>query len=102
VIEGGGFVIVGDERARVAAGEAVVWPPNVVRAAWTELTPMRALVIEFAPDKTATLRLGEGPGRPAVGAGAETPPDPGPTDGGLVPTPGQPPTDRESPGREPW
>jgi hypothetical protein len=102
VIEGGGFVIVGDERARVAAGEAVVWPPNVVRAAWTELTPMRALVIEFAPEQAATLRLGEGPGRPAVSAGAKTPPDLGPTDGGLVTTPSQPPTDRESPGREPW
>ena len=49
VIEGGGFVQVGDERARVAAGEAVVWPPNVVHAAWTELTPMRAIVVEFAP-----------------------------------------------------
>ena len=48
VIEGGGFVQVGDERARVAAGEAVVWPPNVVHSAWTEQTPMRALVVEFS------------------------------------------------------
>jgi len=48
VIEGGGFVRVGDEQARVAAGEAVVWPPNVVHSAWTELTPMRAIIVEFA------------------------------------------------------
>jgi quercetin dioxygenase-like cupin family protein len=50
VIEGGGFVQVGDERARVSAGDAVVWPPDVVHAAWTELTPMRAIVVEFAPE----------------------------------------------------
>src|ERR1035437_3927499 len=61
VIEGGGFVQVGDERARVAAGEAVVWPPNVVPAAWTELTPMRAIVVEFAPGADeAELPLIEG------------------------------------------
>jgi len=47
VIEGGGFVQVGDERLRVAAGEAVVWPPGIPHAAWTEDTPMRALVVEF-------------------------------------------------------
>jgi hypothetical protein len=50
VIEGGGFVRVGDEQARVAAGEAVVWPPDVVHSAWTEHTPMRAIVVEFAAD----------------------------------------------------
>ena len=44
IIEGGGFVQVGDERARVAAGDAVVWPPDVVHAVSTELTPMRAIV----------------------------------------------------------
>jgi quercetin dioxygenase-like cupin family protein len=48
VIEGGGFVRVGDETARVAAGEAVIWPPDVIHSAWTELTPMRAIVVEFA------------------------------------------------------
>jgi quercetin dioxygenase-like cupin family protein len=50
VIEGGGFVSVGDETVRVAAGEAVVWPPDVVHAAWTEATSMRAIVVEFAAD----------------------------------------------------
>jgi quercetin dioxygenase-like cupin family protein len=58
VIEGGGFVRVGDETARVSAGDAVVWPPDVVHAAWSELTPMRAIVVEFAgagDDETAGL-----------------------------------------------
>ena len=59
VIEGGGFVSVGDERARVAAGEAVVWPPDLVHSAWTEQTPMRAIVVEYAPAADA-------PGLPAI------------------------------------
>jgi quercetin dioxygenase-like cupin family protein len=50
VIEGGGWVGVGDERARVSAGEAVVWPPDVLHAAWTEGVPMRAIVVELAED----------------------------------------------------
>ncbi|HYN48677.1 MAG TPA: cupin domain-containing protein, partial [Candidatus Nanopelagicales bacterium] len=51
VIEGGGMVRVGDERARVAAGEAVLWPADVPHAAWTELSEMRAIVVELAgPD----------------------------------------------------
>jgi quercetin dioxygenase-like cupin family protein len=50
VIEGGGWVGVGDERTRVAAGEAVVWPPDVLHAAWTEGVPMRAIVVELAED----------------------------------------------------
>jgi quercetin dioxygenase-like cupin family protein len=48
VIEGGGWVGVGDERARVQAGEAVAWPPDVLHAAWTDGSPMRAIVVEFA------------------------------------------------------
>jgi quercetin dioxygenase-like cupin family protein len=48
VIEGGGWVLVGEERLRVAAGEAVVWPPDVVHGAWTEHSQMRAFVAEFA------------------------------------------------------
>jgi quercetin dioxygenase-like cupin family protein len=58
VIEGGGFVRVGDETARVSAGDAVVWPPDLIHAAWTELTPMRAIVVELAgagADETAGL-----------------------------------------------
>jgi len=48
VIEGGGWVAVGEERVRVAAGEAVVWPPHIDHAAWTEHSEMRAFVVEFA------------------------------------------------------
>jgi quercetin dioxygenase-like cupin family protein len=56
VIEGGGWVQVGQERARVAAGEAVLWPADVLHAAWTELSEMRAIVVEFAGPDDAHLR----------------------------------------------
>ena len=108
VIEGGGFVQVGEERARVAAGEAVVWPPNVVHAAWTELTAMRALVVEFAVEGWGLLMLEGGAVEPTAEPTAE--PEPAdrapaqatPDEGGLVSRPGPPPADRESPEREPW
>jgi quercetin dioxygenase-like cupin family protein len=47
VIEGGGWVGVGDERTRVAAGEAVLWPADEPHAAWAEHSEMRAFVVEF-------------------------------------------------------
>jgi quercetin dioxygenase-like cupin family protein len=50
VIEGGGWVGVGDERTRVTVGDAVVWPPDVLHAAWTDGAPMRAIVVELAED----------------------------------------------------
>jgi quercetin dioxygenase-like cupin family protein len=56
VIEGGGWVQVGDERARVAAGEAVLWPADVIHGAWTELSEMRAFVVELAGADDAHLR----------------------------------------------
>ncbi|HEY5486313.1 MAG TPA: cupin domain-containing protein [Candidatus Limnocylindrales bacterium] len=100
VIEGGGFVQVGDEVARVAAGEAVVWPPNVVHAAWTELTPMRAIVVEFATEAAESLLI-------ADGAAAERLIEPSaamaqPIEGGLAPDALLAPPDRESPEKEPW
>ena len=49
VIEGGGVVTVGSERSRVFAGEAVLWPAGVPHGASTELTEMRAIVVEFPP-----------------------------------------------------
>jgi quercetin dioxygenase-like cupin family protein len=85
VIEGGGFVRVGDEQARVAAGEAVLWPAGVVHGAWTDQTPMRAIVVEFA--EPAEPRVLEGTARalaPAEG------PTPSRAEGGLV----QPPPSR--------
>lgn len=48
VIEGGGWVQVGAERARVAAGDAVSWPPDLDHGAWTEGGEMRAIVVELA------------------------------------------------------
>jgi quercetin dioxygenase-like cupin family protein len=56
VIEGGGVVQVGDERARVAAGEAVLWPADVPHAAWAELSEMRAIVVELSGADDAHLR----------------------------------------------
>jgi quercetin dioxygenase-like cupin family protein len=57
VIEGGGFVTVGQDRARVFAGEAVLWPAGVPHGATTELSEMRAIVVEFPPE---ALSLGPG------------------------------------------
>ncbi len=64
VIEGGGWVGVGDERSRVTAGEAVVWPPDVLHAAWTDGVPMRAIVVELAeePAQIPAVIDGEAPG----------------------------------------
>ena len=47
VIEGGGWVGVGEERTRIQAGEAAAWPPDVLHAAWTDGTQMRAIVVEL-------------------------------------------------------
>jgi quercetin dioxygenase-like cupin family protein len=70
VIEGGGWTAVGEERIRVAAGEAVVWPADVEHAAWTDYSPMRAFVVEFAgPDDAAMRGIIEGEAR-ALPAGA--------------------------------
>jgi quercetin dioxygenase-like cupin family protein len=75
VIEGGGWVLVGEERRRVAAGEAVLWPANVIHAAWTDHGEMRAIVVEFAGDDDAAAlavlegaaqRLGPGEARRAA------------------------------------
>jgi len=62
VIEGGGFVRVGDEHSRVAAGEAVLWPPGILHAAWTDHAHMRAIVVEFRADDPAVRSIGEGRG----------------------------------------
>lgn len=56
VIEGGGFVRVGDETARVFAGEAVLWPAGVVHGASTDLSEMRAIVVELAGADDAAVQ----------------------------------------------
>lgn len=60
VIEGGGWVGVGDERTRVQAGEAVAWPADVVHAAWTDGTQMRAIVVELPGPRLALPATIEG------------------------------------------
>ena len=61
VIEGGGFVQVGDEQRRVGPGDAVLWPPGVLHSAWTAGTQMRAIVVEFAgPDDSHIRGILEG------------------------------------------
>ena len=88
VVEGGGWVAVGEEYTRIAAGEAALWPAGVPHAAWTEHSQMRAFLVEFsgADDSTvpgsvdvshtdADLPIGRGVGqlapRPTTGPGGD-------------------------------
>jgi quercetin dioxygenase-like cupin family protein len=75
VISGGGYVQVGDERARVNHGEVVVWPADVVHGAYTDGSEMRAIVIEL-PEGAPPSGILEGsamrvlhPGEAAAGRG---------------------------------
>jgi quercetin dioxygenase-like cupin family protein len=71
VIEGGGWVVVDGERARVAAGEAVLWPADVPHGAWADHGPMRAFVVELtgADDSRVPVVIA-GEARPALPEGA--------------------------------
>jgi len=72
VVSGGGFVQVGEERIRVGAGEAVVWPADVPHGVYTEGTELRALVVEFAgPDDGWARGVLEGRLVRRLGAGAD-------------------------------
>src|SRR5262245_44533529 len=93
VIEGGGYVVVGDEQRRVAAGEAVLWPAGVTHGAWTEHGPMRVFVVEFAGSDDSHIRgILEGrarrllPGESSSGSKGV---------GRLAPRPAAEPVDRE-------
>jgi quercetin dioxygenase-like cupin family protein len=55
VISGGGFVQVGEERARVNHGEAVIWPPGIPHGAYTDGTEMRAIIVELSGGETAVV-----------------------------------------------
>ena len=85
VISGAGWVQVGDERARINHGEAVVWPPGVPHGAYTDGTEMRAIVVELAPasgpliegtalasteDGTDSAQLTDAPPEPALADGS--------------------------------
>jgi quercetin dioxygenase-like cupin family protein len=50
VVSGGGWVQVGDERSAINHGEAIEWPPDVAHGAWTDGSPMRAILVEV-PDQ---------------------------------------------------
>jgi quercetin dioxygenase-like cupin family protein len=89
VVEGGGWVGVGDECTRSAAGEASVWPADIPHAAWTEHSEMRAIVVELAgPDDRDTLEgraretgaedrpVGRGAGQLTARTGTPAAPDP--------------------------
>jgi quercetin dioxygenase-like cupin family protein len=96
VIEGGGWVGVGEERTRVQAGEAVVWPPDVLHAAWTDGAPMRAIVVELTEPPPA-LASGVvdgvarvlGPGHVAKGEGRLAPRPPSVARPGVDPDTGE-------------
>ena len=60
VVEGGGWVSVGEEWTRIAAGEAAVWPADIPHAAWTEHSEMRAFVVEFAGSDDSLTVLARG------------------------------------------
>jgi len=85
VVEGGGWVGVGDERTRIAAGEAALWPADVIHSAWTEHSEMRAFVVELAGADDGGAVLGQArelapSDRSAIGRGvgalADRVPDP--------------------------
>ena len=85
IVEGGGWVQVGDDRARVAAGEAVLWPAGVGHAAWTELSEMRAFVVELAGADDAAVRgVLEGRALELTAGAAAVAPGAGP-DAGVAP-----------------
>ena len=56
VIEGGGWVLVGDEKTRLAAGEAAYWPAGQIQGAWTEHSPLRAFMVELAEADDSHMR----------------------------------------------
>lgn len=69
VVEGGGWVGVDGERARIAAGEAAVWPADIPHAAWTEHSEMRAFIVEFMGGDDNDTVIGRAR---EAGAGART------------------------------
>jgi quercetin dioxygenase-like cupin family protein len=84
VISGGGFVQVGDERARVNHGEAVVWPPGLRHGAYTDGTEMRAIIVELTGDDDGLISSDAEAveaAEPVEGAtpSADSPPRPPPT-----------------------
>ena len=82
VIEGGGFVRAGDAQSRVAAGEAVLFEPGEVHAMWTELSEMRAIVVDIGTADAGVVAALLGSG--IAGADAAAPDPSTKADGSLV------------------
>jgi mannose-6-phosphate isomerase-like protein (cupin superfamily) len=70
VISGAGYVQVGDERARVNHGEAVMWPAGEMHGAYTDGTEMRAIVVELIGDGKGSVIDGTAQGDVAADATA--------------------------------
>lgn len=108
VVAGGGWVQVGEERAAVNHGEAVIWPADVAHGAWTDGAHMRALLIEL-PDGSPTAHLiHEGTATTVVTGAAATAPGSSqqedratPARGRLVEQTGRP-EDHDPAEGEPW
>lgn len=83
VIEGGGFARSGDQQARIAAGEAVLFEAGEVHAVWTEHSEMRAIVVDLgAADQAVIAGLLPDGGAATGGEAASGGPD-AKADGGL-------------------
>jgi mannose-6-phosphate isomerase-like protein (cupin superfamily) len=95
VIEGGGLVQVGEERAIVAAGEAVCFPAGIPHAVRTETTQLRAIVVELAGPDDGLLRGILAAGAIRRDASGEEPPVERAV-GGLTSIPGRPAPDPEA------
>src|SRR3954447_3396146 len=85
VISGAGWVQVGEERARINHGEAVVWPPAIAHGAYTDGTEMRAIVVELTGPGVMAI---EGTAHEAIAEGIQddpaSQPIPAPAQGGLA------------------
>ena len=104
VVSGGGYVQVGDERARVSHGEAVVWPAGELHGAWTDGTEMRALVVEFSGPDDASMPDAAAP--PGAITATPGPPDSIPAASergrGALAEPTDPSAPRDESSGEPW
>lgn len=72
VVSGGGWVQVGEERTAINHGEAVELPPGVSHGAWTDGSPMRAILVEVpdaAIEGSAQRSLADGSAEPEPGRG---------------------------------
>jgi quercetin dioxygenase-like cupin family protein len=61
VTAGGGHMRVGGPQGddgEVVAGDAVLWPANVLHGVWTDEAPLHAIVVHYGPGKDEHETLG--------------------------------------------